>query len=321
MTDEEVRQASRRRPGPAGAAARPRLRGPDRAARRARPRHGAATPRRRAPRPLGRPRRQRALAASLGLWTLWRPEWADSAGAILPLLTGLLVVTLAGRPRLGRRDRRARRPGLIARGTVESAREHRTMHGMSAKDMLRPAERLARPGAKRLRNSSRRSGAAEGPASLGVVVGRRPAAAAGWRGERVLEDRQALVLAARRPAARAQSSSRSGELTLTSTVLLRIPSIPVSAPKPPVAPGAIRSGSAGALWPTARIRRSTRIDAGGDHGAADQRLLARRVEPVDLGRQRQRHLATGAVARRVLAVHRPGGCCRARSDSTMYAYS
>lgn len=34
-----------------------------------------------------------ALAASLGLWTLWGPEWGGSAGAILPLLTGLLVVT------------------------------------------------------------------------------------------------------------------------------------------------------------------------------------------------------------------------------------
>lgn len=32
------------------------------------------------------------LAASLGLWTLWRPGWADPAGAVLPLLVGLVVV-------------------------------------------------------------------------------------------------------------------------------------------------------------------------------------------------------------------------------------
>ncbi|MDC0666413.1 hypothetical protein [Nannocystis radixulma] len=33
-----------------------------------------------------------ALSAGLGLWTVWRPDWAHPAGAILPLLAGLMVV-------------------------------------------------------------------------------------------------------------------------------------------------------------------------------------------------------------------------------------
>lgn len=33
-----------------------------------------------------------ALAAGLGLWALWGPDWARPAAEILPLLTGLMVV-------------------------------------------------------------------------------------------------------------------------------------------------------------------------------------------------------------------------------------
>ena len=56
--------------------------------------------------------------------------------------------------------------------------------------------------------------------------------------------------------------SKSGLETCTSTVWLSTLSMPMSAPKPPNGPTAKRMGTVVAVLPTARMRRSTRIEAG-----------------------------------------------------------
>ena len=54
----------------------------------------------------------------------------------------------------------------------------------------------------------------------------------------------------------------SGVVICTSTVWLSTPSMPTSEAKPPNVPTGSRRRSAWVRWPTARIRRSARMEAG-----------------------------------------------------------